>query len=61
MFWKKKKNKSAEFDCSECGETQSDWPALTFKSSANYHFLSEKQKLDIGILDSDFCEIHYKD
>jgi len=58
MFWKKK-NKQIGFKCSECGKIHSDWPALAFKSPANYHYLSETEKVEIGKLDSDFCEIHY--
>jgi len=61
MFWKKKKNKASEFKCSECGQIHSDWPALTFKSPANYDFLSDQEKAELGELDSDFCEIHYED
>lgn len=61
MFWKRKKNKSTEFKCSECGQVHSEWPALTFKSPANYDYLSEKEKAEIGKLDTDFCEIHYED
>ena len=44
MFWKRKKNKTTEFKCSECGKVHSEWPALTFKSPANYDFLSDKEK-----------------
>ena len=61
MFWKKKKNKTTEFKCSKCGKVHSEWPALTFKSPANYDFLSDKEKTELGKLDSDFCEIHYED
>lgn len=61
MFWKKKKNKQTEFKCTECGQTHSNWPALGFKSPANYDFLSNQEKLELGKLDSDFCEIHYKE
>ncbi|MDH7448481.1 DUF2199 domain-containing protein [Aquimarina sp. 2201CG14-23] len=61
MFWKKKKNKPTEFKCSECGKVHSEWPALAFKSPANYDFLSEQEKSEFGKLDSDFCEIHYDD
>mgnify|MGYP006203465239 CR=1 FL=1 len=34
---------------------------LTFKSPVNYDYLSEKEKAEIGKLDTDFCEIHYED
>ncbi len=61
MFWSKKKNKTSEFKCPECGQSHSDWPALTFKSPANYDFLSDQEKSELGKLDSDFCEIHYDD
>ncbi len=61
MFWKKKKNKQTEFKCTECGQTHSNWPALGFKSPANYDFLSDQEKLELGKLDLDFCEIHYKE
>jgi hypothetical protein len=49
------------FSCSICGNEHSDWPALAFKSPANYDVLSDKEKSELGKLDSDFCEIHYKD
>ncbi|MBG6130051.1 hypothetical protein IWQ47_001866 [Aquimarina sp. EL_43] len=61
MFWKRKKNKSTEFKCSECGRVHSEWPALAFSSPANYHNLSGNEKSEIGILDTDFCEIRYED
>ncbi|WP_103072305.1 DUF2199 domain-containing protein [Aquimarina sediminis] len=61
MFWKRKKKKSTGLKCSECGQVHSEWPALTFKSPSNYHNLSDNEKLDMGKLDSDFCEIHYED
>jgi hypothetical protein len=61
MFWKKKKNKSTEFKCYECGNVHSEWPALAFKSPANYDFLSDKEKTELGKLESDFCEIKYED
>ena len=61
MFWKRKKNKKTEFKCSECGKVHSEWPALAFKSPANYDFLSDKEKTELGKLESDFCEIHYED
>lgn len=57
MFWKRKKNKSTEFKCSECGNVHSEWPALAFKSPSNYDFLSDKEKNELGKLESDFCEI----
>lgn len=61
MFWRKKnKNKTTDYTCSECGQIHSDVPTLTFKSPANYDFLSDKEKSDFGKLDSDFCEIHYQ-
>lgn len=60
MFWKKN-NKTTDYVCSECGETHSDWPALTFKSPANYNFLSKQEQSELGKLDSDFCEIHHDD
>ena len=37
------------------------WPALTFKSPANYDYLSNLEKEEIGKLNSDFCEIYYED
>jgi len=61
MFWRKKKNKSTEFKCSECGQIHKAWPALAFKAPSNYHYLSEKQKSEIGKLGTDFCEIHHED
>jgi hypothetical protein len=61
MFWKRKKNKTAEFKCPECGKIHLEWPALSFKSPANYDFLSDKEKTELGNLDSDFCEIQYDD
>ena len=61
MFWNRKKNKSTEYKCSECGQMHIEWPALAFNSPANYHNLSDNEKSKIGKLDSDFCEIHYED
>ncbi len=61
MFWKRRRNKTIEFKCSKCGEVHSEWPALAFSSPANYHNLSENEKSEIGILDTDFCEIRYED
>ncbi|RZS91862.1 DUF2199 domain-containing protein [Aquimarina brevivitae] len=49
------------FNCTECGKVHSEWPALAFSSPANYHNLSDDEKSKIGKLDTDFCEIHYKD
>ncbi len=60
MFWKRKKNKSSEFKCSECGKIHSEWPALAFKSPTNYDCLSENDKVEIAKLDTDFCEIQYE-
>ncbi|MCF2875556.1 MULTISPECIES: DUF2199 domain-containing protein [unclassified Tenacibaculum] len=61
MFWKKKKNKKAEFICSECGQVHSEWPALTFNSPTNYDFLSEEDKVALGRINSDFCEIDFEE
>ena len=61
MFWRKKKNKSTEFKCSECGQVHKEWPALAFKAPSNYHCLSEEQKSEIGKLNTDFCEIHHEE
>ncbi len=61
MFWKRKRNKPTNFKCPECGQAHSEWPALTFKSPSNYHNLSDQEKVKLGKLDSDFCEIHYQD
>lgn len=59
MFWRK--NKTPKFKCSECGKEHAEWPALTFKSPANYDYLSNQEKLELGRLNTDFCEIHYDD
>ena len=59
MFWKRKK--TTEFKCAACGTVHSDWPALAFNAPTNYVNLTEKEKSDIGYLNSDFCEIHYTD
>ncbi|MFD1550660.1 DUF2199 domain-containing protein [Putridiphycobacter roseus] len=61
MFWKRKKNTSTGFECSLCGQVHAEWPALAFKAPANYSFLSDIEKTELGKLDSDFCEIHYAD
>jgi hypothetical protein len=61
MFWRKKKNKTTKFKCSECGKEHAEWPALTFTSPANYDYLSNQEKLELGRLNTDFCEIHYDD
>jgi len=60
MFWRRK-NKSSEYKCSECGKEHLEWPALAFNSPVNYHNLSDREKDEIGKLDSDFCEIRYED
>lgn len=59
MFWNK--NKFKKIKCSECGKSHLELPALAFKSPANYSFLSENEKLEIGELEIDFCEILYED
>jgi hypothetical protein len=61
MFWRKKKNKTTKFRCSKCGKEHAEWPALTFTSPANYDYLSNQEKLELGRLNTDFCEIHYDD
>ncbi len=61
MFWKRKKNKSTEFKCTECGQIHSDWPALAFKSPSNYDFESDIKGAKHWELDSDFCIIHHED
>jgi len=55
------KNRTEEYKCAECRQVHSDWPALAFKSPANYDFLSEQEKSELGKLDTDFCEIKYED
>jgi len=47
--------------CSICGQVHLEWPALYFKSPANYNFLSEAEQSEMATLDLDFCEIHYED
>ncbi|WP_130734663.1 DUF2199 domain-containing protein [Flavobacterium sp. J27] len=60
MFWKRKKNKPSDFICVTCGKIHADWPALTFTSPANYDCLSERDKSELGKLETDFCEIRYE-
>lgn len=60
MFWRKNKNRTNDNSCSECGKVHSNWPALAFKSPANYEFLSDQERSELGTLNSDFCEIHYE-
>lgn len=61
MFWKRKKNKTTKFKCTECGQVHTNWPALAFLSPANYDHLSDIERSELSKLDSDFCEIHYDD
>jgi len=56
MFWKRKKNRTEEYKCSDCGQVHSDWSTLAFKSPANYDFLSGQEKSD-----TNFSEIKYED
>jgi hypothetical protein len=53
--------KSIKFKCSCCGEIHEEWPALTFISPDNYNCLSERDKKNIGYLDSDFCKINHEE
>lgn len=59
MFWKRKKKKSNEFKCRECGKAHEEWPALAFKSPYNYACLSDQAQKERGKLDSDFCQIKH--
>lgn len=61
MFWKRKKNRANEYVCPKCEETHWKWPALAFNSPANYHNLTENEQIELGKLESDFCEINYED
>ncbi|KAA1245785.1 DUF2199 domain-containing protein [Aquimarina sp. RZ0] len=61
MFWKKKKNNTGKFKCSECGEVHENWPALAYKTPTPFHNLSESEKETIGRIDSDFCVIKHED
>lgn len=61
MFWKKKKQENNEFKCSICNEVHEEWPALAFVSPFHYNQLSKDEKDESGFLNSDFCEITYKD
>ena len=61
MFWKRKRDRNSGFKCPTCGKDHAGWPALAFKSPANYDFLSEREKSELGKLDADFCEIRYTD
>lgn len=54
-------SQNLKFKCSCCGETHEEWPALTFISPDNYHYLSEEDKKSIGYIDSDFCTISHSD
>ena len=50
-----------KYRCDNCGQDHDSWPALTFKSPAPYHELSDEQKQEIAELDSDFCVIRHLD
>jgi len=52
---------SIRYTCSSCGQVHEEWPALTFFSPTNYDTLSEKEKKEMGQLDSDFCTIVHPD
>ena len=59
MFWKNQQKKKIK--CTVCGETHTEWPALTFNSPSSYYELTENEKKSIGKIDSYFCEIQYED
>ena len=58
LRWRKKK---IRFKCSQCGEIHDDWPAITNNAPWHYHQLTEEEKNTISNLDSDFCEIKWKE
>ncbi len=61
MFWRKKIDKSHKDYCSKCGTIHQQWPALAFNSPVQYNILSAQDKAKYGKLNSDFCEIRFRD
>lgn len=51
----------SSYKCTVCGEIHEGWPAIGFMSPHAYHNLSEKDKVDLAELSSDFCTIKYED
>jgi len=55
----KKKQKTSEFKCPNCGQIHDELPALGFVAPYYYDMLSEKDKAAIAELTTDFCIIRH--
>lgn len=49
-----------KYTCECCGKEHESWPALTYNAPFHYHCLSESDKDEIAVIDSDFCVIKHK-
>jgi hypothetical protein len=50
------------YNCSICGETHEDWPAITFNAPEYYYQLSEVDKIKyVSGLNDDSCILKYED
>ncbi|MFH6949840.1 DUF2199 domain-containing protein [Flavobacterium sp. FlaQc-51] len=52
-------NETIKFICECCGQEHESWPALTYNTPNSYHNLSDQEKEDIAVIDSDFCVIKH--
>ncbi|KQB42312.1 DUF2199 domain-containing protein [Flavobacterium aquidurense] len=52
-------NDTIKFICDCCGKEHESWPALTYNSPNSYHNLSDQEKEEIAVIDSDFCVIKH--
>lgn len=56
-----KQSEKPDYICAECGKIHAGWPALAFDSPTAYYELSEREKLEIATIDSDFCIIKHSE
>lgn len=52
-------NETIKFICECCGKEHESWPALTYNTPNSYHNLSDQEKEEIAVIDSDFCVIKH--
>jgi hypothetical protein len=52
-------NETIKFICECCGQEHESWSALTYNTPNSYHNLSNQEKEDIAVIDSDFCVIKH--
>lgn len=51
-------SETIKFKCNCCGEIHEEWPAITYKYTNNYSWLTETEKNEIAELNYDFCIIN---